>query len=186
MTLRWERIPILGKVYTKNARRFPDTVRFGNIVQGLPLPDASCDAVFASHVLEHLALADFHRALDNTKRILRKGGVFRLVVPDLEYAAREYVAKLEHDDPTANLFFLHATLLGAETRSRGLSGLVHKWLNTSQHLWMWDALSLGHALESHGFASVRRCRFGDSDDDLFALVEDKGRFKNAVALEARA
>jgi ubiquinone/menaquinone biosynthesis C-methylase UbiE len=105
MTLRWERIPILGKVYTKNSRRFPDTVKFGNIVQGLPLPDASCDAVFASHVLEHPALADFHRALENTRRILCKGGIFRLVVPDLEYAAREYVAKLERNDPQASLFF---------------------------------------------------------------------------------
>jgi hypothetical protein len=51
---------------------------------------------------------------------------------------------------------------------------------------MWDALSLGEALESHGFTSVRRCCFGDCEDDMFTLVEDEGRFENAVALEARA
>jgi hypothetical protein len=142
--------------------------------------------VFASHVLEHLALSDLHLALENTRKLLRRNGIFRLIVPDLEYAAREYVAKLEREDATANLFFLHATLLGEENRSRGLPGLVYKWLNTSQHLWMWDALSLSRALESHGFTSVRRCHFGDCEDDMFALVEDKGRFENAVALEARA
>jgi len=186
MTLRWERVPLLGKIYTKNDRRFPETVMFGNIVQGLPVPEASCDAVFASHVLEHLALNDFHKALENTRKILRANGIFRLVVPDLEYAAREYVARLGRNDSTANLFFLQATLLGMENRKHGLYDLLYRWLRTSEHLWMWDALSLGEALESHGFTSVRRCCFGDCEDDMFALVEDEGRFENAVALEARA
>jgi len=50
--------------------------------------EESCRGVYASHVLEHLALDEFHRAIENTMRILEKGGVFRLVVPDLEWAAR--------------------------------------------------------------------------------------------------
>ena len=155
-------------------------------MQGLPVPEASCDAVFASGVLEHLALNDFHTALENTRKILRANGIFRLVVPGLEYAAREYVARLGRNDSAANLFFLQATLLGMERRGHGLRDLFYRSLRTSEHLWMWDALSLGEALESHGFTSVRRCSFGDCEDDMCALVEDEGRFENAVALEARA
>src|SRR5689334_21131496 len=75
-TLFFERIPILGRFYTKNATRFPKTVRFGDIVRGLPVPPETCEAVYCSHVLEHLTLEDFRTALKNTYNILRPGGTF--------------------------------------------------------------------------------------------------------------
>jgi predicted SAM-dependent methyltransferase len=185
LTLKWERLPILGRTYTKNALRFPSNVNPGDIVEGLPIPDESCQGVYASHVLEHLALADFHHALENTYRILRKGGVFRLVVPDLEWPAREYLARLDRGDSNANAFLLRATRLGIETRERGLAGLAKKLFNTSSHLWMWDQASMTQALREHGFEQIRRCRFGDSEDSMFSLVEDPIRFEHAVAMEAR-
>ena len=94
-TLRFERLPLIGKLYTRNARRFPENVRYGDITRGLPIPEESCAGIYASHVLEHLALDDFDRALANTYRYLRTGGTFRLVVPDLHLLARTYF-----DDPS--------------------------------------------------------------------------------------
>jgi hypothetical protein len=185
LTLRWERAPIIGRAYTKNSRRFPPNVRWGNIVSGLPLGDASCRGVYASHVLEHFALDDLHRALQNTKRIMEPGALFRLVVPDLEWAAREYIGRLQAGEPEANSFFLRETRLGEERRPRGPIQLVHSLLRTSRHLWMWDGPSLARALCEQGFSDVRRCSFGDSGDPMFALVEDRGRFEHAVALECR-
>jgi Methyltransferase domain len=185
LTLKWERLPVLGRSYTKNARRFPPNVKPGDIVKGLPMPEESCQGVYASHVLEHLALEDFHKALQNTYRILRKRGVFRLVVPDLEWSTREYIARLDRGEPNANEFLLRATHLGSETRERGLTGLARKIFNKSAHLWMWDQTSLTHALRDHGFHQIRRCRFGDCEDSMFSLVEDHSRFENAVAMEGR-
>jgi hypothetical protein len=185
-TLRWERIPLLGSLYTKNAQRFPPNVRIGDIVKGLLVPDESCRGAYASHVLEHLALDEFHRALKNTWKILQPGGIFRLVVPDLEWAARDYVRRLdEARDPAANDVLLRETYLGSATRARGLRGLVYRWLSTSSHLWMWDEPSLRQALAGHGFRDIRRCAFGDCEDPMFALVEDRERFVHAVAMEAR-
>jgi hypothetical protein len=185
-TLRWERIPLLGSLWTKNAERFPANVRVGDIVRGLPVAERSCRGVYASHVLEHLALDEFHRALDNTLKILGEGGIFRLVVPDLEWAAREYVRRLDATrDPTASDFLMRETYLGTPRRARGPVGLVYRWLSTSSHLWMWDEASLAQALTAHGFRAVRRCQFGDCEDPLFARVEDRERFVHAVAMEAR-
>lgn len=184
LTLKWERIPILGR-YTKNARHFPANVKSGDIVKGLPVPDESCQGVYASHVLEHLTLEDFHEALQNTYRILQEGGVFRLVVPDLEWSAREYVTRLDRGDPTANAFFLNETTFGVQHKERGLMGLVRKLFNTSTHLWMWDESAIKEALEQHRFRQIRRCRFGDCEDPMFSLVEAPSRFENAVAMEAR-
>jgi hypothetical protein len=186
LTLRWERIPVLGKLATKNAQRFPPNVRSGDIVKGLPVPAGRCRGIYASHVLEHLCLKEFHAALQNTRKLLSPGGIFRLVVPDLEWAAREYVKRLDAGDLEANRFFLEETCLGKTNRLRGLRGAVYNSLTTHEHGWMWDSLSLAHALEKHGFHSIRKCSFGDSDDPMFLLVEDARRFVQSTAMEARA
>ena len=185
MTLRWERTPLIGRLYTKNSRRFPPNVRYGDIVKGLPVDERSCKGVYASHVLEHLALEDFHKALHETKRILAVGGIFRLVVPDLEWLAKEYAKRVEAGDSGANAFFLSESFLGYKKRDRGLAGFAHMFLNTSRHLWMWDALSLANILSEHGFGKIRRCSFGDCEDPMFRFVEEAGRFEHAVAMEAR-
>jgi predicted SAM-dependent methyltransferase len=150
-TLKWERTPILGRLYTKNSNRFPPTVRYGDIVKGLPVEAKTCKGVYASHVLEHLTLEEFNQAIANTKTILTDRGIFRLVVPDLEWVAREYVKQVDAGIPTANSFFLKETSLGKEKSRRSLSAFVYEWLRTSTHQWMWDTVSMRHVLQSHGF-----------------------------------
>jgi SAM-dependent methyltransferase len=108
-TLRFERLPLIGKIYTRNARRYPENVRYGDVARGLPLAGSSCLGVYCSHVLEHLSLEAFDRAIAETFRILAPGGIFRLVVPDLEEAAREYLEAIRHGDGTANSSFMRMT-----------------------------------------------------------------------------
>jgi len=117
-TLRLQRLPAIGRLFG-DAVRFPDGVRYGDIVKGLPLADGSVDGIYASHVLEHLALADCAIALRNTFRLLKPGGLFRLVVPDLECRARQYLSRLEDGKPQANSWFMRAAGLGAQEVANG-------------------------------------------------------------------
>lgn len=181
-TLRFERLPMLGRLYTKNATRFPENVEYGDIVKGLPIPNGTCKALYCSHVLEHLALDDFRIALKNSFELLSPSGVFRLVVPDLAALAKTYVTS---DNPAAAISFMQDSFLGVSHRSRGVTGLLKAWLGNNAHLWMWDYKSLHHELKQVGFANIRRCQFGDAEDPLFAEVEDQDRFINAVAVEAK-
>ena len=73
-TLRLQRLPLVGALFRRGSTVFPAGVRYGDIVKGLSLADDSVDGIYASHVLEHLSLADFARALRNTIRLLRPGG----------------------------------------------------------------------------------------------------------------
>jgi SAM-dependent methyltransferase len=66
-----------------------------DVRKGLPLADQSCDAVYSSHVLEHLRRDEASALLRDMKRVLQPGGVLRVVVPDLETIAREYLRLLE-------------------------------------------------------------------------------------------
>ncbi len=176
-TLKLERIPILGLLVKKNSRRFPKTILPGNIVNGLPLAKGSVDAIYASHVLEHLSRNDFDRAIRNTFELLRPGGRFRLIVPDLAWRAKKYVAAVEMGASNASEVFMKDTHLGTENRTFLAA------LGNSRHLWMWDEPSMTAALSRAGFESIRRCALGDSGDPVFDLVEDETRFFDQSEVE---
>lgn len=181
-TLRFERLPLIGHLYTKNKSRFPANVEYGDIVKGLPVPPASCKVVYCSHILEHLSLNDFRVALRNTREILQPGGIFRLVLPDLEYSAKRYIDNASNE---AALEFMRGTSLGYESRARGFKGIIVAWLGNSRHLWMWDCRSIQTELENAGFVDVRRASFGDSSDPMFGKVEDNSRWANCLGIECR-
>ena len=186
-TLRLQRLPLLGRwLRNRMDTRFPSNVRFGNIIFGLPVPPGSCQGVYCSHVLEHLALEDFRQALKQTFSLLRSEGIFRCVVPDLLHYAKVYVEAASQGDAHAGPEFVgRRTALGRKTRPRRLRGLIHDYTRTTGHRWMWDRYSLGAELESAGFTGIRPCTPGDCEDPMFARVEKPGRFVNAVAMQCR-
>lgn len=181
-TLLFERLPIVGSLYTKNSSRFPPNVEFGDIVKGLPIPNDSCKGIYCSHILEHLSLEDFRIALKNSYKILRHDGYFRFVLPDLEYSINQYISNQSEE---ASFIFLRETYLGKEKRSRGLKGFISDWLGNSQHLWMWDFKSILKELENVGFVNIRRARFGDYSDSMFKYVEEEGRWTDCLGVECR-
>jgi len=181
-TLRFERFPLMGKLYKKNESRFPKNVEYGDIVNGLSIPPNSCKGVYCSHVLEHLSLEDFRSALKNTNRMLQIGGIFRFVLPDLEYLVKQYIDNPSQD---AALLFMKNTMLGHEKRKRGLKGLIFSWLGNSQHLWMWDYKSIEVELRNTGFVQIRRAFRGDYSDNKFQEVENMERWNNCLGVECK-
>lgn len=186
-TLKVQKIPVLGALLKKAIGQdipFPSNVRFGDITKGLPEAEGTCDAVYCSHILEHLSLTDFRIALKHTYNMLKKGGTFRLVVPDMEYEARNYLKQLDSGVETASLDLMHTTCFGVENRPKGLKALLKKHYGNSSHLWMWDIKSLSHELKMAGFEKVRRSDIGDNPDPMFGLVEQEGRYTNCLGIEA--
>lgn len=182
-TLLLRKTPYIGKQITNVP--FPDNVKYGDILKRLKgVAPASADGVYCSHVLEHLSLADFRSALRNTYDLLKPGGIFRCVLPDLEHCINVYQADKQRNDPNASIRFMQSTMLGITDRPRSLTQRLKRLIGNSHHLWMWDFASLARELQSAGFVHIRRCEFNDSEDKQFTLVEESDRFENAVALEA--
>jgi SAM-dependent methyltransferase len=130
--------------------------------------------------LEHLTLDEFRVALRHTFRLLKPGGVFRFVVPDIEESARLYV---DAQDAEAAIRFIRRSGLGRVSRPRGLVSMVKELFGHEHHLWMWDFKSLRNELETVGFSGIRRCQFGDAKNSAFTLVEDSSRFEGALEIE---
>ena len=128
---RWE-------AYRNGAFR---SLHYLDLTRPLPYPDGAFEAVFGSHVLEHLTPGEAETLLRELHRVLGAGGVIRIAVPDLDRVIAEYDAR----DPDAFLFGLW------QGRERSTS--------RHRHWWHYNERSLGDLLARTGLVDVRRCAY---------------------------
>lgn len=62
-----------------------------DVTRGVPFERSQFDAVYHSHILEHLNPDQGERLINECFRVLRPGGILRIVVPDLERIAGLYL-----------------------------------------------------------------------------------------------
>ena len=62
---------------------------------GIPFPDATFDLVYHSTMLSTMRAADALALMRECRRVLKPGGVLRVVTEDLEQMCRVYLQKLE-------------------------------------------------------------------------------------------
>lgn len=157
-----------------------DGVVVHDLRRGIPADDDSLDAVYHSHLLEHLDRSVVREFLGEVRRTLRVGGVQRIVVPDFEPLCRRYMADLEqcldqpdlaagHDRYVADMVeqmvrrmatgtqqqppfwrFVENLLLG-DARRRG-----------ETHQWMYDRVNLSSLLRETGFRQIEVVDFKTS------------------------
>jgi hypothetical protein len=67
-----------------------------DVSEKLPFNNLTIDALYSSHVIEHLTNIQAFKILKDVHRILKKDGLIRIVTPDLEGIVLKYLEKL-HD-----------------------------------------------------------------------------------------
>lgn len=180
--LKLQRLPLLSGLFKSTMKfTFPNGTKYGNIVTGLPVVANCADLLYCSHVLEHLTLNDFRIALKNSHTILKNGGTFRIVLPDLRYSINRYIKNT--GSPEASILFMEETLLGKKSKPKTIRGVLSSLFGGAAHLWMWDKEGIINELKVAGFTEIRECRFNDSKYIAFKDVENESRFNGAIALE---
>lgn len=185
-TLRLQKIPLIGKFVANKIQgfTFPANVRYGDIVNGLPVANASCDAIYCSHVLEHLTIEEFRVALQNSYKILKPGGTFRLVMPDLKRLVEAYSNNLQTTPKTAaTTFIIDSGMSEIGLRKRGILSSIRRSIGNSLHMSLWDYDSTINELENCGFKEIRKAHFNDSSNTDFIAVESESRFSGSIAIE---
>jgi predicted SAM-dependent methyltransferase len=87
--------------YAEHQRGAFRMLRYMDLTKPLPFADKSVEAVFSSHVFEHLFADEVQRLVGEIARVLIPGGICRVVVPDLEKIVALY-------DPADPAEFLHS------------------------------------------------------------------------------
>lgn len=113
----------------------------------VPFATGSVQAIFAEHLLEHLTVGQALRVVQECRRLLCKGGVLRIGVPDLS----RYVRAYQGDDP-----LLTEVRPGRPTAAIAFCEVFYLY----DHRSMYDFETLRMLCLEAAFGEVHRSEFG--------------------------
>ena len=121
---------------------------FADVTKKLNFDDNSIEVIYSSHMLEHLSRENAVFFLNEARRTLMKGGVLRIVVPDLKIHINEYIKFEDADRFMTNLHVVSPPF-------RNLIEKINLIINGYRHhQWMYDSKSIIKLLESLNFKDV--------------------------------
>lgn len=116
----------------------------------LPYANSSVEFIFNEHFLEHISREEGTAFLKECRRVLKRGGVFRVSTPDLRWLVTQYVGgKL---DEWKNVGWM------PETSCRLLNEGMRLW----GHQFVYDLPELRGALQEAGFSDIRQVHYRES------------------------
>lgn len=178
---RFMKIPFF-RVLNKKAKLFnfdwDKKIYLHDLTKTFPWADSSVAIVYTSHTLEHFSKTDGRRFLAECYRVLRKGGILRVVVPDLRQFVMEYIeGGMYADDFVENLGVLYGN------SSNNFKSRLSPFYQFP-HKCMYDISRLLEILNDIGFQASTRAAF-DSDIEDIQLVELADRAEHAAIAEGR-
>jgi predicted SAM-dependent methyltransferase len=141
-----------------------------DLAYGIPFQDASVPAVYSSHFFEHIAKKDAERLLKECFRVMKPGGMIRIVVPSLETEVkkmREAVEQYGGGDVKAVQQYLTSNIIGYNNAY-------------NNHRWMYNFDEMREVLMGAGFTDVTERTFREGAFPDVERIETRG----GLAVEA--
>jgi SAM-dependent methyltransferase len=135
----------------------PSIVRH-DLTRGVPFADGAADAVYSSHMLEHVYLNQARTLLAECRRVLRPGGVLRLALPDYGAAAEQLVSGEALGSIDAAMEY-HRRLRAHPFDPPSLRGRLIGVVGADVHRWYPTRTLVRGLLADAGFDTVVSCEF---------------------------
>ena len=120
----------LGKMtagrYAEHQAKIYNNLDYLDATKSLPFANDTIEAIFSSHVLEHLFMDEVEKLIPEFFRVLKVGGVCRVVVPDLE----KIIAIYDVNDPRQFLTEIFEISKRGEVKNSHHCGFTGKFLIT--------------------------------------------------------
>jgi SAM-dependent methyltransferase len=162
-------------------KAMPDNLMVHDIARGIPFADSSVDMVYHSHVLEHLDRGVASQFIRECARVLKPGGLIRIVVPDFERYCRNYLDHValcevegasaieQHDSLLEPLLSMSVRREAfGSSQQRPVRRFIENLLlgdarrRGQTHQWMYDRFNLTALLIDGGFLETKVQRFDTS------------------------
>jgi hypothetical protein len=150
----------------------PKNIFVHNLKKGIPFDPESIDVCYHSHMLEHFEKNIAKDFLLKVKTILKKGGIHRIVVPDLEKICRSYIKHIDTCDIDTSEIDYHDSYIAAlieqsvrkEAYGTGKQKPFRRFIENillgdarkigETHQWMYDRVNLKNFLLNLGYKEV--------------------------------
>jgi len=144
----------------------------------IPWPDASVEAIYSSHMIEHLDRGDADMFLREARRVLQPGGVIRLSTPGLKQLVAAYGSHGDGDN------FIESLFTCIDRPRSLLARLREVFTGPRHHLWLYDEASLCALLARHGFHNPRALTPGSTTMQQPGALNLWERMAESIYVEA--
>lgn len=153
--------------------------------QSLPFPDNSVKGIFSEHFFEHIDyVEEVPNFLNECYRVLKVGGVIRLIVPDIEKYLQAYCKEGWEDLTTIRPLDSERTDFYFKHRYNTKMELINfVFRQQYEHKYAYDYATLEFLLYKHGFSIVKRQDFGKSLMDE-VCIDQQIRASESLYVEA--
>ncbi len=169
----------------------PGRVIYLDATKPFSFNDRTFDYVFSEHEIEHLTYEQGLFMLQECRRALKPGGRIRIATPNLENLANLYAPQKTELQERYIRWAVDTFLPGVKTYNEAF--VINNFFRNWGHHFIYDRLTLQHAMATAGFTSITPWASGESDDENFRGIEshskvigdDMNQFETMV-LEGRA
>ena len=148
----------------------------------LPFQANSVKAIFSEHFLEHIPLNVGRRFMNESFRVLKPGGIFRVVCPDLDVLASMITNK---NGDWKQLAQIYENIGDFRPNELTCAAQIINWSFYGHgHCNLYNLEQLKKELENAGFTNVKRTPFGESSIADVAIEKRKGEAFYSLIVEA--
>lgn len=120
-----------------------------DVLSGLPYEDSTFDLVYCSHYIEHIPKSRISDFLQECSRITKPNGIIRLVLPDFENIAREYINNISQGNDLFAEFNI-VEMIDQCTRVKSGGEMIKYFRQSSDSsLQKYISLRTGHEFNSN-------------------------------------
>ncbi len=149
-----------------------------DLTKKLPWKDNSVDYIYCSHTLEHFTKDDGRYLLSEIYRVLKKGGLTRIIVPDLGIIIDKFNKKEIMAEDLVNCL----EVFERQTKTTSKIKKIFNKLYQFPHRCMYTEDRLTHIMSEIKF-SVTPKKYLESNIESIEEIESEERTKNAIVAE---
>ena len=165
---------------------WPENTMWMDLTKPFNFKNESVDIVYSSHTFEHLTYEETTFVLKECYRILKPGGLIRVIVPDFQIFIDDYLEN-KAKDPSLAAFKFHQTSgyfeIPVPNTFKGLLKFYFKRKNN--HAFLYDKAGLHYQFDKAGFKNLDFMMYGKSKINDIQEIDIESRFKGAICIEGK-
>ena len=147
------------------------------------LPSDSFDCVFSEHMIEHITYKQGEHMLQECYRVLKPGGVIRIITPSLGFLLRAISA--DRSDLEDAYYKWSVKTWCPDVKNPTAAHFIDNFMRNWSHTFIYDHACMRSTLQDCGFTEVRERELGDSIDPRMRGLENAARMPAGyLALES--